>query len=198
MQNNSREDRQAHPYFMNSERIGFSHWTENDLSLAQALWGDPEVSRYITASGVFTADEIKARLQLEIQNGKEYAVQYWPMFLLENSEFVGVCGLRPHGRDKEYEIGCHLMKKFWNKGLAAEAAGRVIAYAFDDLAAESLFAGHNPLNTRSAHVLTKLGFTSIGKEYYPPTGLMHPSYRLGREKYSVIQCVPKEQKEVLR
>ena len=181
MQSNSREERQTHPYFMTSERLGFSLWTEDELPLAQALWGDPAVSRYITALGVFTADEIKARLQLEIQNGKEHAVQYWPMFLLESDAFVGVCGLRPHGREKEYEIGCHLMKAFWNKGLAAEAVGRVIAYAFDDLGAESLFAGHNPMNTRSANLLKKLGFTPIGEEYYPPTGLMHPSYRLGRE-----------------
>jgi len=43
---------------------------------------------------------------------------------------------------------------------------------------ESLFAGHNPNNTASQKVLSKLGFKYIGDEFYKPTGLYHPSYQL--------------------
>ena len=59
-----------------------------------------------------------------------------------------------------------------------EAAKAGIAYAFDTLQAEILFAGHNPQNVNSAKVLKKLGFSYVGDEFYAPTGLNHPSYTL--------------------
>lgn len=37
-----------------------------------------------------------------------------------------------------------------------------------------------PATTRRSKLLTKLGFTHTHDEFYPPTGLMHPSYRLVR------------------
>ena len=41
---------------------------------------------------------------------------------------------------------------------------------------DNLFAGHNPKNSASKKLLTKIGFKFIRDEYYAPTGLMHPSY----------------------
>ena len=41
-------------YFLKTERLGFSKWTANDMELAFGLWGDPEVTKLICASGAFT------------------------------------------------------------------------------------------------------------------------------------------------
>ena len=82
-------------FFMTTERLGFSRWTDCDAALAELLWGDAEVTRLICASGVFTPEEIAARLKLEIENGEKYGVQYWPVFLLALDDLVGCCGLRP-------------------------------------------------------------------------------------------------------
>ena len=35
------------PYFLRSARLGFRHWNLEDLPLAQALWGNPDVSRCV-------------------------------------------------------------------------------------------------------------------------------------------------------
>ena len=56
---------------MKSRRIGFSRWTTEDRELAFLLWGDPDVSRYICASGVFSQNEILSRLSLEVERGEE-------------------------------------------------------------------------------------------------------------------------------
>lgn len=56
-------------------------------------------------------------------------------------------------------------------------------YAFKVLKADALFAGHNPKNIASAALLKKLGFKYIYDEFYPPTGLYHPSYLLTKEDY---------------
>ena len=164
-------------YFTATERIGFSIWRADDLPLAAMLWGNPEVSRYICASGAFTQEEIASRLNSELENFELYDVQYWPIFYLESGDIIGCCGLRPHGA-KEYELGFHLQPEYWHQGLAREAAERTIEYAFRNLHAEALFAGHNPDNIVSKYLLQKLGFGYIGDEFYEPTGLYHPSYRL--------------------
>ena len=164
-------------YFLKTKRIGFSQWSENDLPLAQSLWGDPAVTRYICASGSFSQSDIENRLQCELKNEKFFGIQYWPVFELTSGELIGCCGLRPRG-EKQYELGFHLRPQFWGQSIAVEAAKAVIAYAFDVLQAESLFAGHNPHNVNSAKVLKKLGFFCVGDEFYAPTGLNHPSYVL--------------------
>ena len=164
-------------FFMTTERLGFSVWTAEDEPLAFRLWGDPQVTRYICASGIFTPEEIRGRLQTEIRNRELCGVQYWPIFDRQSGELAGCCGLRPHG-EHSFELGFHLRPEYWGRGLAAEAAEAVIRMAFADLDAAELFAGHNPKNVNSAKVLKKLGFVYTGDEFYPPTGLYHPSYIL--------------------
>lgn len=164
-------------YFMKTERILFSKWTKTDLDLARLLWGDPDVTRFISASGRFTESEIESRLNLEIQNGQDFQVQYWPIFDKQDEELIGCCGLRPFKNESNaFEIGFHLRKKYWGKGYAKEAASQVISYAFNECKASSIYAGHHPKNEASGKILKKLGFSYIGDNYYEPTGLYHPSY----------------------
>lgn len=164
-------------YFLTTERLGFSVWTTDDLPLAHALWGNPQVTQHISANGMFSEQEIAQRLQREISTREDYGLQYWPFFMRDTGAFIGCCGLRPYKHDEGiWEIGFHLLPEYWGHGLASEAAQAIIAYAFDVLKVENLFAGHNPNNLASAKMLAKLGFVYTHDEYYPPTGLKHPSY----------------------
>lgn len=165
------------PYFLQSERLGFRHWSVDDLPLAMGLWGDAEVTQFI--GGPFSETQVRERLDKEIARQGEYGVQYWPIFLLTSGEHVGCCGLRPYDMAQPvYEIGFHIRRAFWGQGYAQEAALAVIDYAFTTLGAQGLFAGHNPANAASRGLLMKLGFTYTHDEYYAPTGLNHPSYLL--------------------
>jgi [ribosomal protein S5]-alanine N-acetyltransferase len=164
-------------YFLRTERLGFGRWTLDDLPLATALWGNPEVTRLI--GGPFSEQQVKQRLGREIESMERFGVQYWPMFWLQNGEFVGCGGLRPYKpADRIFELGFHLLPSHWGKGLAVQAGRAVIKYAFTELGATALFAGHHPSNAASQRVLEKLGFHFTHEELYPPTGLMHPSYLL--------------------
>lgn len=165
-------------YFLTSERLGFRTWRSDDIELAVALWGDPEVVRFIS-TGPHSRAAIEERLAREIASQAEHGVQYWPIFLRESGDHVGCCGLRSY-RPSVPELGVHIRSGFWRRGFAAEAARAVIAHAFDRLGASALFAGHNPNNTASRDLLRSLGFVYTHDEHYPPTGLMHPSYLLER------------------
>lgn len=164
-------------YFLKTDRLGFARWQEGDFDLALSLWGNPEVTKYISANGIFTEEQIQSRLNKEIDNDKLYGVQYWPIFHLETNEHIGCCGLRPYDLEKGiYELGFHLKSQYWGKGYAFEAASAAIRFAFENLKAANLFAGHNPNNAASKKLLEKLGFKYTHDEFYPPTGLKHPSY----------------------
>jgi RimJ/RimL family protein N-acetyltransferase len=164
-------------YFLKTERIGFSKWTKEDTGLAMSLWGEKDVTRYLCAAGIFSKQDVINRLSLEIENDARFHIQYWPIFSLTGGEFLGCCGLRPHGMDKDiFELGFHLKSAHWGKGYATEAAGAVIHYAFDTLMAANLVAGHHPQNEGSGKVLAKVNFHRTGEIYYPPTGLYHAAY----------------------
>lgn len=164
-------------FFITSERMGFGRWERDDLPLACALWGDARVTALI--GGPFTEAHVAARLEKEIATQAEFGVQYWPTFLLDDGQHVGCAGLRPYRVDERvYELGFHLRPEHWGRGLAKEAARAVIKFAFENLGASALFAGHHPENGASRQLLEKLGFRRTGEEFYEPTGFKHPSYLL--------------------
>ena len=166
-------------YFLTTERLGFSIWKKEDIELAVSLWGDPEVTKHISAKGYFDRREIEDRLTLEVANYEAYHVQYFPIFEISSGELVGCCGLRPCiGEDSVFEIGLHLRKEYWGKGLGFEAALAIIDYASEEKQVSMLRAGHNPKNIASRNMLEKLGFQYEADYYYEPTGLSHPSYVL--------------------
>jgi RimJ/RimL family protein N-acetyltransferase len=162
-------------YFLTTARLGFGRWSADDENLALSLWGDSRVSAWI--GGPFSHEQVCSRLRSEIATMAAHAMQYWPCFLLEDGELAGCAGLRPY-RDGIPELGFHFRPQFHGRGLGEEAARAVVAYAFESLAVESLFAGHHPYNAASQRLLTKLGFRYTHQEIYPPTGLLNPSYVL--------------------
>ncbi|MBR6802065.1 MAG: GNAT family N-acetyltransferase [Eubacteriaceae bacterium] len=164
-------------YFLHTHRLSFGTWNHDDIPLARSLWGDKDVTKYISATGTFSEENILSRLSTEIKNYETYNIQYFPIFETATGDFIGCCGLRPYvDDDTTLEIGFHLKKEFWGKGFATEAATAMIKYAFETLNKEKLFAGHNPKNEASRKTLKKLGFIYTHDEFYAPTGLMHPSY----------------------
>jgi [ribosomal protein S5]-alanine N-acetyltransferase len=176
----------APDYFLRTTRLGFRLWTHEDLPLAMAIWGDPQVTRFV--GGPFAATQVKEKLEREIENMERYRVEYWPMFLVAGGEHAGCAGLRPtvanreipDSEGKEFEMGFYLRPNFWGMGLAEEAGRAVIEHAFSVLGVGSLYAAHHPQNVASGRVLSKLGFRFTHEELYPPTGVMHRAYRLMR------------------
>jgi RimJ/RimL family protein N-acetyltransferase len=171
-------------YFLRSARLGFRRWRDDDLELALGLWGDPAVTRLIDARGTLTREQVAERLARELTIDADHGVQYWPIFLLADDAHVGCCGLRPYEpAERVFELGFHIRSRHWRRGYALEAACAVMRYAFVELGVRGLFAGHNPKNDASRQLLARLGFKYVRDEYYPPTGLHHPSYLLGADDY---------------
>lgn len=65
---------------------------------------------------------------------------------------------------KECELGIHLQNdSVKNRGYGTQAERLAIRYAFDELGMDRILANSIVKNTRSQHVLKKLGFTYAGE-----------------------------------
>ncbi|MGF1612021.1 MAG: GNAT family N-acetyltransferase [Kiloniellales bacterium] len=86
-------------------------------------------------------------------------------------ELIGVMGLERQGPQRQgperwgagsFELGYWLGEPWWGRGLATEAARRVVAFAFEALTLEELLSGHFLDNPASGRVLRKCGFRDAG------------------------------------
>ncbi|CAF0875867.1 unnamed protein product [Adineta steineri] len=169
-------------YFLQTKRVGFRLWTEDDFHLALNLWDNNAVTKLI--GGPFNVEQIQERLSREIQNMNTFSIQYWPIFFLETGEHIGCCGFRPYNKETDtYELGFHLLPQFWKQGFAREAADAAISYIFCNSNVRNIIAGHHPINEVSHRLIEQLGFEYVHHEYYPPTGLRHPWYILKKEQH---------------
>src|SRR5262245_21741971 len=78
---------------LSTDRLVFRTWEENDFSLAQSLWGDPEVMTFL--GGPLSEERARDKMHAEMACFEKHSVQYWPIFEKFTGEFVGCCGLRP-------------------------------------------------------------------------------------------------------
>lgn len=74
---------------------------------------------------------------------------------------------------KRPEFGFMLAPDSWGQGLATEAAGAFVAYAFDAYPIDAVTADVDPRNAASLGVLKKLGFVE--------TGRAERTFRIGEE-----------------
>ncbi len=140
-----------------SARLIFRSWTDDDTALAEALWCDPEVTRYF--GGALSREQAHVRLQTERERETRLGIQYWPMFVRETGEFAGCSGLRPWQMDPNtIEAGVHLMRSTWGSRLGEEAMRAVIAHGFETLGLPKIVAGHGIGHDNSQKMMERLGF----------------------------------------
>lgn len=132
--------------------------------------------------GAMTEAQVQARFELERERQHRLGFCYWPIELLADGSFAGVCGLRPfHESTRVLEVGVHIHPRYWSLRLGEEAARAAIGYGFDQLHAEALVAGHGPGHTNSQHLIERLGFRFTHEEPWGADAKLHPFYELRRD-----------------
>eukprot|EP00727_Mastigamoeba_balamuthi_P001135 m51a1_g11018 hypothetical protein (180) ;mRNA; f:397309-397905 len=168
-------------------RLRFALWSEGDFGLAEQLWGDPRVTALIDRRPKLDTSAIRERFDRELGNLSQHSICYYQVWLKETNEFVGVAGLKPCDEKDDagtvLEIGMQLRPQFWGMGIAREALESVARLAFEERDTAALCARHHPDNARSKKVLLSLGMQRTGEQLYPPTGLIHPVYKLARSQW---------------
>ncbi|MFP4643053.1 MAG: GNAT family N-acetyltransferase [Spirochaetales bacterium] len=77
-------------------------------------------------------------------------------------EVIGAVGLRIENAHARGELGYWIGVPYWGQGIATEAAGAVLRFAFENLGLNRVYATHVPRNPASGRVMTKLGMRREG------------------------------------
>lgn len=141
------------------ERLVFSEWCVEDFEDLKVIATDPRVIKYVATGEIYSDERIMAFIEKNIKLYKERKLCFFPLHSKDNNNFVGFCGLGVLNEPDEIEIGWWLKPDYWGKGLATEAAERVMTYAFEELNLPRLAAIAQPENTASINIMKKLGMT---------------------------------------
>jgi ribosomal-protein-alanine N-acetyltransferase len=152
---------------LETERLRLRPVSADDLEHFVALYGDPDVMRFIGTRGALSREVTQERLAFMVNHWRQHGFGMWTLLRKADGAFVGRCGLRYLEESPEVELGYTLAKPFWGQGFATEASRAVVRYAFEVLKLDRLVAIADPANTASVNVMKKLGmaFEGMGQFY---------------------------------
>ena len=75
---------------------------------------------------------------------------------------IGAIGLHLEPEHESAEMGYWIDEKWWGRGVATEAAARVVQFGFEDLALQKIHAHHLGNNLASGKVLSRAGLRKEG------------------------------------
>jgi ribosomal-protein-alanine N-acetyltransferase len=103
-------------------------------------------------------------IEWNLKNYAEHGFGLWAVIQKADERLIGDCGLTIQWVDDvgELEIGSHILRSLWGRGLAAEAAEAAVAcrdYAFHQLNRNRVISWMSPENLDSCRVAEKVGMT---------------------------------------
>jgi len=158
---------------------------ENADALARVIC-DRETMRFYPAPFKRSdADEWIARNRRRYE---ELGYGLWAIDLKSTAATIGDCGLTMQKIDGEdlLEIGYHLRRDHWGRGLATEAARACRDYAFTRLAAAFVISLIRPENLPSCRVAERNGMTIWKQTTH--TYLTHFVYRVTRVEWQALDA----------
>jgi ribosomal-protein-alanine N-acetyltransferase len=160
-----------------TERLLLRQYKEDDIPSLHSIFSDSETMEYYP--NPFSFEQTQNWVKRNQERYQEDGYGLWAICMKENNEFIGDCGLvkqKVDGRT-EVEIGYHINKKYWSKGLASEAAKACKEYGFYKLDLNKLISIIDPKNIPSIRVAEKIGFTKekevfiFNKKHYIYSGI---------------------------
>jgi len=147
------------PVELRTARLLLRQWRDDDRDPFAAMNADPAVMEYFPAAlDRATSDAMLDRLRAGLA---DRGWGLWAVEVLDGGELAGFVGLAPVGDDLPpapgVEVGWRLAQEHWGRGYAAEAATRVLRYAFEDLALPEVVSFTTVRNARSRRVMEKIG-----------------------------------------
>lgn len=163
---------------LQTSRLLLREFVVEDAAALASILSDPETMRHYLAP--YDRAGVERWIECNRQRYRDDGVGLWALLSVNSQELIGDCGIVLQKVDGEplYEIGYHLRRDHWGRGLATEAATACREWAFANLKTDRLIALIRPENIQSRHVAERLGMT-IWKETNWH-GLPHLVYSIAR------------------
>jgi len=159
--------------FFDTARLKVRPWTLEDTPAALAMYGDPEVMRYLGRDGagatIESEEEMRLRLARAIERygNSEKGYIYGAVESKIEGAVIGTALLKPLElsdgsiAEDEIEIGWHLAKAYWRQGFGTEIGVGLIEYGLRKLDLPELHAIAYPANAASIRIMQKIGMEHL-------------------------------------
>ncbi len=143
----------------------------DDLASCHAMWSDPAVVRYIGGRGA-SLEETWTKLLRYVGHWRLRGFGYWVLEDKQTGQFIGEAGFADFKRqitpalDGIPELGWALVPAAHGRGLATEAALRILDWGSENLTSTRITCLIHPANSASLRIACKLGFRQGGTVQY--------------------------------
>lgn len=170
---------------LETERLRTRKLSKDDILIWSEFFSDKEAVEFMPSDEASSNTKL-AKNWIDKQFSR-YATNRLGLQALihkNTNQFLGQCGLLVQNVDgkKEIEVSYHILKKFWGKGYAPEAAKRFIDYAFENNLTTSVISIIHTDNIRSQKVAEKNGLKREKKTMWAELDVY--IYRISKEDWN--------------
>ncbi len=141
---------------LETKRLLHRKFTSNDLDKLIEMRVDEDVMKYLGGQKMQNPEALKERLEFYISCYDKKIGQH-AIIWKETGEMIGWSGLQPLEGSDEIEVSYGMIKEFWGKGIASEAARFWLNYGFNERGLERIVAVADRKNIGSWKIMEKLG-----------------------------------------
>lgn len=163
-------------YQLETQRLIIRPWKSSDLADFAVMSRDPQVMRYFP--DLLDQQQSQALAQRIQQLIFKHGWGFWAVELKSTQQFIGLTGLHSLAEKFDFtpavEIGWRFDHRYWRQGFAKEAAKACLAFGFDQLKLDQIYAFTTLANSASESLMQKLGMSFVKHFAHPEMLPDHP------------------------
>src|ERR1044072_4366726 len=152
--------------FAETERLILREILPTDVDGFFEMDSDPDVHLYVGNEPKQTKQQAAGAIEFIRKQYITNGIGRWAVINKKTNEFLGWAGLKlitePINNHNNFlDLGYRFIKKHWGQGYASEAAIVSVAYAFNEMQANEVYAHAHCENVASNKILTRTGLIFI-------------------------------------
>lgn len=149
-----------------TRRLSFRPINAADFDSLLRMNSDPEVMKYVGDGSIRNHHQMLVELDMLISHyTRKPGLGIWALESKDSCSFIGAAGLAYYDNTTEIELGYRILKEYWNKGYATEAANSILKYGFEVLRLKKIVSSAHPENLASRKVMEKTGMKLIDHRF---------------------------------
>lgn len=152
--------------YAETERLILRELLPNDVDGYFEMDSDPDVHIYLGSQPMQQKEQAANAIQFIRKQYIDNGIGRWAVIDKNSNTFLGWAGLKlitelTNNHINYLDLGYRLSRKYWGMGYASEAAAASLAYAFNELQANEVYAIADCKNAASNKILIKTGLTLV-------------------------------------
>ncbi|MBQ8545791.1 MAG: GNAT family N-acetyltransferase [Clostridia bacterium] len=153
----------SHMPTLETDRLIFRALKRTDLYDVHEYSSNPKTTQYLLWEPHPSLEYTREFIEIVLSKYKSGEYNDWAIVHKKDDKMIGTCGFtRIDEENNVVEIGYVLNPQYWGRGLATEAVGKIIEFAFEELQVNRIEAKFIFGNEASLAVMKKVGMKFEG------------------------------------